>query len=160
MNFSTHKNQIADLIEIALTKDKIESIARFEIILGKCKSLFKTEEFDFWLCQLGLIEPNEIPMTKFGLEEASRSLSSLRNLNRNSFKSSVLDICERIFTYSNAEELCPFQTAYHYYFSLSDNRVFKESEMGHLDANDRDVSLSQVRIAKIGELNVDKSEYI
>ncbi len=36
MNFSTHKNNIADLIEIALSKEKKDLIAKFPVILDRC----------------------------------------------------------------------------------------------------------------------------
>lgn len=106
MNFSTHKNNIADLIEIALTKEKKDLIARFKIILGQGNSLFQTEDFTFWLQQLSSIDNREIPITKFGLDEAFRSLTSLRDRDRHSFKSSVLHICQQLFTYSHPDDLC------------------------------------------------------
>jgi hypothetical protein len=75
MNFNTHKQQIIDAIEIALTKEKAEIVARFKIILGKCNTLFKTTDYTFWLKQLNSISYDEIPITKHGLENTKRSLS-------------------------------------------------------------------------------------
>jgi len=116
MNLNSHKSYIADLVEIALTKDKNDLIERFKIIINLCSSLFGKEQFVFWLRQLGQIYYDEIPITKFGLREALLSASRLRNLDRHSFKSSILSICERLFTYSNADQLCPQQTAFHYWY--------------------------------------------
>ena len=161
MNFRTHKQQIIDSIEIALTKrNRVDIIERFKIILSKCKSLLKSDRFDFWLYQLGSIPDREIPLTKFGLEEASRLLPSLITLDRNKFGNSILDICENLFTYYNAEELCPFQTEYHYYFYLPKQKIFKESKMGHTNLEEQNVNSSEIRIAKISEIEVDRSEYI
>ena len=57
-------------------------------------------------------------MTKFGLQEAIYSLAHLHDLDRHSFKSIVLAICEQLFTYSNEDDLCAWQFAYYYYFCL------------------------------------------
>ncbi len=160
MNFSSHKNHVADLIEIALTKNKQDLVARFKIILNKCSGLFKSEDFNFWLKQIGSMPCDEIPITKFGLQEASLSLKDLRDLNRHSFKSRVLFICEQLFTYSNQDDLCSLQTAYHYYFYFPEQRIFKESEMGDCDLAVEKFSRDQIRIAKMSELEVDQVEYI
>jgi hypothetical protein len=160
MNFNTHKQQIVDAIEVALSKDKIEMIERFKYILGKCNSLFKTNNYTFWLKQLNSIPRAEIPMTKYGLENSLRSLSYLRKSDRNNLKSAILHICEMLFTYSNSEDLCPFQTEYHYYFYLPEQKVFKESEMGYSDLQQKNILLVDIRIAKISELAVGRSEFI
>lgn len=159
MNFSTHKNQIADLIEIALRQNKPDLIAKFRIILNQANTLFKTEDFNFWLQQIGSIPCEEIPLTKFGLQEASYSVANLRNLDRHNFKSRILNICEQLFTYSNEDELCPWQSVYHYYFYLPEQKVFRESKLGTCDLL-QSISPSQVRIAKISELGIDPTEYI
>ena len=78
MNFSTHKNQIADLVELALGKEKKDLIARFKIILGQCNSLFESDRFTFWLEQLGSISVAEVPITKLGVSESLRLISYLR----------------------------------------------------------------------------------
>lgn len=160
MNFNTHKQQVIDLIEIALTKDKEDLIERFKIILNKSSSLLKSSKFDFWLVQLGSIPSNEIPITKLGLYEALHSVSNLQNLDRNSFESGILSICEELFTYSNDEDFCPLQTKYSYYFYLPANKVFKESRMGDCNLEEQKISFSDVRIAKISEIKAEKSEYL
>ncbi|MEM7595822.1 MAG: hypothetical protein AAF383_30700, partial [Cyanobacteria bacterium P01_A01_bin.83] len=81
MNFSTHKQQIVDAIEIALTKDRADLVARFKPILGQCNTLLKTDAYTFWLKQLSSIPVDEIPITKYGLENSWRSLSYLRQAN-------------------------------------------------------------------------------
>ena len=161
MNFNTHKQQISDLIEVALTKTKVDLIERFKIILGRCRSLFNSEKYDFWLQQLGTISVKEIPITKHGLNEVLRSISFLYAQDRHSFNGTVLHICEQLFTYSKADDLCQFKTQYHYYFYLPDRKVFKESEMGDSDLAHREpISLCDIRIAKISELKIDKLELI
>ena len=160
MNFATHKQQIIDSIKIALSKDKKELIERFKIILNKSSSLLKSRRFDFWLQQLGTIPSDEIPITKFGLNNACRSIEFLQNSSRNSLESGVLNICEQLFTYSNGDDLCPFQCEYHYYIYLPEHRLFKESGMGHSDLDRKQISISEMRIAKISELQANSSEFM
>lgn len=160
MNFSSHKHHLADLIELALTKEKKDLIAKFKLILGQCNSLFDSERFIFWLRQIDSIAIDEIPITKHGLLEASRSVSDLRNRDRQGFQNSVLDICEQLFTYSDIVDLCPMQTKYHYYFYIPEQTVFKESEIGDCNLLYKIASPTQIRIAKISELNRDRSEFI
>ena len=160
MKFSSHQAQIADLIAIALTKNKVELINKFKNILGKCDRLFESPQFVFWLRQLGSISPSEIPITKYGLQESFRSLYFLQNANRHSFKSRVLGICEKLFTYSQIDDLCPLQTNYHYYVYLPSQKVFKESEMGDCNLKADNISIAEIRIAKISELSAHPEEYI
>ena len=86
-----------------------------------------------------------------------RSLKFLSNCDRHSFNSKILDICEQLFTYSDSENLCPFQTEYHYYVHIPSNRVFKESEMGDSDLEHENISSSDIRIAKVSELKINMS---
>jgi len=160
MNFSTHKQQIVDSIEIALTKDKIDLIERFKLVLNQCRSLFKSTKFDFWLRQLGTIPHNEIPLTKFGLENAHRSAKHLPDCDRNSFENRVESICEQLFTYSHRDDLCLLQCEYHYYFYLREHKTFKESGMGYSDLDQERVSSSEIRIARISEIEANSSEYL
>lgn len=158
MNFGTHKQQIVDSIEIALTKEKADLIERFKIILNKCSSLLKSKRFYFWLQQLDTIPSDEIPLTKFGLDNARRSVAFL-NGDRHNLESGVASICEQLFTYSSEDDLCPLQCEYHYYFYLTENKIFKESGMGYSDL-DKKVSISEIRIATISQIQADSSEYI
>jgi hypothetical protein len=64
------------------------------------------------------------------------------------------------FTYSNNDDLCPFQTEYHYYFYLPEQKVFKKSGMGDSDLQHENILIADIRIAKISELLADQSEYI
>ena len=160
MNFGTHKQQIVDSIEIALTKEKTDLIERFKIILNKCSSLLKSKRFDFWLQQLDIIPSDKIPLTKFGLDNARCSVAFLRDSDRHDLESGIVSICEQLFTYSNKNDLCPLQCEYHYYFYLTENKIFKQSEMGYSDLDKKKVSISEIRIATIGEIQADSSEYI
>ena len=160
MDFGTHKQQIVDLIEIALIKDKANLIERFKLILNRASSLLKSIKFDFWLQQLGTIPQNEIPITKFGLDNARRSATFLRDSDRHSLESGIAKICEQLFTYSNEDDLCPLQCKYHYYVYIPKNRSFRESGMGYSDLDVEQVSISEIRIATISEIEADSSEYI
>ena len=143
-----------------MTQNKVDLIEKFKIILGKCKSIFKSNCYDFWLAQLGSIPYIEIPITKFGLSEATRLTLSLSDSNQHSCKDGILDICENLFTYSHSEDTCPFQTQYHYYFLISDSKVFKESKMGITNLKKDNIYTSNIRIATISEIKADSSEYI
>ena len=160
MNFGTHKQQIIDSIEIAITKDKTNLIERFKLILNRASSLLKSEKFYFWLQQLGTIPSEEIPITKFGLDNARRSLAFLRGADRHSLESSIANICEQLFTYSNEDDLCLLQCEYHHYFYLPEHRVFKESGMGYSDLDMDMVAIADIRLAMISEVEADSSEYI
>ena len=120
----------------------------------------KSQRFDFWLQQLGSIPYHQIPITKFGLDNARRSITFLPDCPRNSFESRIANICEQLFTYSHKDDLCPFQCEYHHYFYLPEHKIFKESGMGHSDLDKKNVLISEIRIAKISELQADSSEYI
>lgn len=52
-----------------------------------------------------------------------------------------------------------FNTEYHYYFYLPEQKVFKESAMGYTTLEYSQVSIADIRIAKISEIQADSSEY-
>ena len=152
MNFNSHKQKLIDSIKITLGKPKGEIIQGFKPILSSAKDLFNSNQYDFWLVQLGTIPIDEIPMTFYGLESAQRSLGRLENYTRNELESAISNICEQLFTYSNEEDMCDFQSDNHYYYYMPGKRVFKESTLGMTNLNVQNVNRDDIRIAKVSEL--------
>lgn len=159
MNFSTHKNRLIEQIGMALLKKREELISDFLEILKKSGELLKTDIFIFWSQQLTTTEPREIPITRFGLDEAKSRLPDLPQYDRNNLKEEIDSICERLFTYSNEEEQCSFQTTFHYYFHIPSQTVFKESELGVMEPKLKIENRSEIRIAKVSEVNGNREEF-
>jgi hypothetical protein len=160
MNFSTHKNKIIESIETALSKRKTGIVDDFKHILVKSSSLFKTNEFDFWLQQIGQIDLEEIPITHDGLNEAKRTLSSLKNSDRHQLCISIKNICEMLFSYCDEDNSCEMQGYFYYYFHIPSNRVFRESGFGVIEPKIEIGDYSEVRIAKVSELFLEKCKLL
>lgn len=157
MNFSSHQNSLIEKIELALSKSKKAMINDFKPILNQAKSLYKTTEFDFWLKTIGETESGELPVTNYGHGEALGSCKYLRKEDKNRVKSSILYICEALFTYSHEDESCELAGIYHFYYSLTDCCIFKESEMGMLEGIGS-VQPDSFRIAYVSQLDIQESE--
>jgi len=78
MKFSSYQNKLVERIGLALRKNKAGLITDFDSILSEAESLFKTDEFKFWLSQIGEYPGNEIPTTNPGnnkkLEKCQKSM--------------------------------------------------------------------------------------
>ncbi len=157
MNFSSHQNRLIENIELALKKSKNSMVNDFKPILSQAKSLYKTTDFDFWLKTIGEVESDELPITKYGHNEAVGVCQYLRKEDKNRVKNSILYICESLFTYSHEDENCELAGIYHFYYSCTERHIFKESEMGML-AGIEAVEPNSFRIAYTSELNIQKSE--
>jgi hypothetical protein len=160
MNFITHKQRLIDSIKIILVKPKADIIQGIKPILTNAKNLFKSKQYDFWLKQLGTIPIEEIPITHYGLDAAKRSLKNTDNLTRNSLDSTIIYICEKLFSYCSEEDMCAMQSDYHYYYYIPESRVFKVSTLGMSDLNIPNVRMDEIRIAKISELNINREELL
>lgn len=53
MKFTSHQNNLIEKIENALSKRKADLVNDFKPTLSQAKSLYKTDDFDFWLKTLG-----------------------------------------------------------------------------------------------------------
>ena len=157
MNFSSHQNNLIEKIENALSKRKVDLVNDFKPILSQAKSLYKTDDFDFWLKTLGETDIDQLPMTNCGHREAVSASKWLRKEDKNRVKGTILYICESLFTYSHDNESCELQGIFHFYYSTSENCIFKESEMGILEGIS-DVEPGSFRIAKVAELNIQVGE--
>ena len=157
MNFSSHQNSLIEKIELALSKSKKAMVNDFKPILNQAKSLYKTNEFDFWLKTIGETESDELPVTNYGYSEALGSCKYLRKEDKNRVKSSILYICEALFTYSHEDENCELAGIYHFYYSVTDCCIFKESEMGMLEGIES-VQPDSFRIAYVSQLDIQESE--
>ncbi|BBM00137.1 hypothetical protein [Microbulbifer sp. GL-2] len=157
MNFSSHQNNLISKIESALSKSKVGLVSDFKPILSQAKSLYKTDDFDFWLKTLGETEIDQLPMTNCGHKEAVGASKWLRKENKNRVKGTILYICESLFTYSHEDENCELQGIFHFYYSTSEKCIFKKSEMGILEGVS-EVEPGSYRIAKASELDIQVGE--
>ncbi len=160
MNFSTHIKNLVKVIEHALELNKSEMIDEFRTILKTANSLLKTDRFDFWLKQIDETNISEIPMTKFGLSEAKSHLPFDRKCSRTNLEGAIDFICESLFTYCNDDDMCSFQGDYHYYVHLPTGKVYKESVLGSCTLDETITSSSDIRIAKVSELDISPQELV
>ena len=158
MNFSSHQQLLLQKIEDALNKPKNALVSDFGFILDQARSLYKTDEYDFWLDTIENSELNELPITCYGHGEAARQLKDLFGSNRHSAKSGIAYISEKLFTYSNCDDFCEMQSQFHFYFSVSKNAIYKVSELGTtqgIEVNE----IGQSRIAYTSEINASANEF-
>ncbi|MGB3110742.1 MAG: hypothetical protein WBB40_09175 [Psychrobacter alimentarius] len=136
MNFNTHleKNKLA--IINALSSEKSILISEFIIILKNSASLLKTDSFSFWIDELQNIDHSEIPITKHAVVDAQKSWNEYDS-SRTTFGNTLLDTCEKLFTYWQQDDLCSTQGQFYYYKDKSTNLVFKESVFGYIEYVDR-----------------------
>ncbi len=161
MNFSSHIKKLVTAIEQALEQSsKVSIVEEFRPILKTTNSLLKTDRFDFWLRQIEEIDISEIPMTKFGLSEAKSRLPVDSKCSRIDLKGAIDFICENLFTYCNDDDICSLQGDYHYYVHLPTGKVYKESLLGSSTLDEVITSSSDIRIAKISELNISPQELV
>jgi hypothetical protein len=160
MNFSSHIKNLVVAIEHALDQSKATMVEEFRPILKTANSLLKTNRFDFWLKQIDETDISDIPMTKFGLLEAKRHLPVDSKYSRIDLKGTIDYICESLFTYCNDDDMCSLQGDYHYYVHLPTGKVYKESELGSSTLDEVITSSSDIRIAKISELNISTHELV
>ena len=161
MNFSTHVQNLITSISQCLTQDKAGIVYGFRPILSKANSLYKTNRFDFWLRQIGQTNLDEIPMTKFGVNEAKSScLSLVKQLGQNNIEDTIDYICEDIFTYCRDDDMCNMQGIFHYYYHLLAGIVFKESELGSSTLGAFESKRDEIRIAWVSELSIYPQELL
>ena len=158
MNFSSHQNNLIQKIELALGKSKKAMVNDFRSILNQANSLYKTRDFDFWLKTIGETDSDELPVTNYGHNEALGTCKYLRKEDKNRVKRLILYICEALFTYSHEDENCELFGIYHFYYSLTNCCIFKESEMGILEGIES-VPSGSFRIAYVSQLGIQKTEF-
>ncbi|TDF35466.1 hypothetical protein EYS14_18785 [Alteromonadaceae bacterium M269] len=157
MNFSSHQNNLIEKIENALSKSKVDLINDFKPILSQARSLYKTNDFDFWLRTLGETEVDQVPVTNYGHKDAVRASNKLRKEDKNGVKGIVLYICESLFAYSQEEKNCNLQGTFHFYYSTSEECIFKISDAGTIEGISK-VLRGAYRIAYTSELNINEDE--
>lgn len=158
MNFSSHQKLLLQRIEEALEKPQNALVSDFISILDKARNLYKTDAYDFWLDMIENVDLGELPITAYGHSEAVREVKYISGSDRHSVKSGINDICEKLFTYSNHEDFCEMQSQFHFYFSISNNTIYKVSELGvtrGIEENKIGIS----RIAFISEINASANEF-
>ena len=96
-------------------------------------------------------------MTIYGHREALGSVKHIRGEDKKRVKGSLLYICEALFTYSHEDENCELAGIYHFYFSISEQCIYKESEMGSVEGIEG-IEPDNYRIAFVSELNIQESE--
>jgi len=158
MNFSSHQNKLIESVVTALNKDKYGIICDFKLLLSNARRLYKTESLDFWLSELGKYPANEIAMTKYGHSMVVSHLKWLKEAGRNGVPGVIENMSELLFTYCNDHEMCQMQGDFHYYFSIEDGIIYKESEMGCIEPNIPRPTSGKYRVAFISELNVPENE--
>ena len=155
MNFNTHleKNKLA--IINALSSEKSILISEFITILKNVSSLLGTNNFNFWIDELQSTDYSEIPITKHAVVDAQKSWNEYDS-NRTTFGNTLLDTCEKLFTYWQEDDLCSTQGQFHYYKDKNTNLVFKESVFGCIEYVDKAMNKStdtQFGIALISGLH-------
>lgn len=155
MNFNTHleKNKLA--IINALSSEKSILISEFITILKNVSSLLGTNNFNFWIDELQSTDYSEIPITKHAVVEAQKSWNEYDS-SRTTFGNTLLDTCEKLFTYWQEDDLCSTQGQFHYYKDKNTNLVFKESVFGCIEYVDKAMNKStdtQFGIALISGLH-------
>lgn len=160
MHFSSHKTKILKAMKFALRGNKAQIVIDFQDILISSSSILNTDHFNFWFYQLKNIQINEIPITIKGLGKAKAKLKILDSPDKHQLIGSILEICKYLFTYSNYDDGCEMQGDYHSYYDESSDRVFNESDFGHMDPNFEIIDKNKIRIAKISELTLNKDELI
>lgn len=155
MNFNTHLERNKLAVISALNSNKSILIGEFIIILKNSASLLKIDNFSFWIDELQNIDRSEIPMTKYAVIEARKSWNEYKS-SRTTFGNILLDTCEKLFTYSQEDDLCSTQGQFYYYKDKNTNLVFKESVFGCIEYVDRAMNKStdtQFGIALISDLH-------
>ena len=160
MDFATHLQKLIESVIVALDKDRRGLVGDFREILSRSRSLFRSDEFDFWLHELGTVELTELPMTHYGLGEAKSRAKGLKPRDRGMVRRAILDICEYVFTYSHPDDICPLQSDYHYYVRTPDQAMYKQSELGHVEPTGFRVEPKNTRIAKKSELQRNEREFV
>lgn len=155
-------NQLAQNLTQALNGSREELITAFrDRFLPDWIRRFESEHFLFWLRQLEQIESCELPITKFGVESAKRSLEIYSFDEDESLRHSLWFLCEDVFCYSNDSEYCEMQGFYHFYYFIPDRVLFKESELGDCDLEASIENWNEeVRIATVSELGVPAEELL
>lgn len=165
MNLSSHiKKQRKDLRE-SLEGNKAEIISKLFVCVQNAEGLLGGQICEFWEYQMAELDAAEIPMTSYGLDVALSTLkqSSVDLDNtRNTLYSELMHTCEQVISYANENEQCCMQGDFRFFYDKTSARVVKESELGVcVDLNGAEVLCgSYDRIAKISELNTDKSELV
>ena len=155
MNFNTHLEKTKFAIISALSSDKSILIGEFIIILKNSASLLKIDNFSFWINELQNIDHSEIPMTKHAVVDAQKSWSEYSS-SRTTFGNILLDTCEKLFTYSQEDDLCSTQGQFHYYKDKNTNLVFKQSVFGYIEYVDsamNKITDTQCGIALVSDLH-------
>ena len=160
MNFSANKAKLLEDAALAIQKNKSALIADFKHLLSTASRSLPEHDFSFWIKQIEETELNEIPMTKYGLLEARRHLEKQQKLDRNELALLLLSLCEQLFTYSNSDDICELQSDYHYYFHMPTNTLYKESELGMQVPCIVIENSTEIRIARVSEINPDKGELV
>ena len=155
MNFNTYleKNKLA--IINALSSEKSILINEFILILKNVSSLLKTDNFSFWIDELQSTDDSEIPMIKHAIIDAQKSWNEY-DPSRTTFGNTLLDTCEKLFTYWQEDDLCSMQGQFYYYKDKNANLVFKESVFGCIEYVDKAMNKStdtQFGIALISDLD-------
>lgn len=160
MKFNSHKNKLIENIGIALKKDKEGIINDFKFILSDATNLLKTEQYAFWISQIGKFPIEEIPMTKYGYESACSTYRGMGEIDRNILADTLTSLCESLFTYSHEDEVCEMQSDFHFYYDLTHDVVFKESELGVIEPADITIVKDQYRIAFKSEIGAEDNEFL
>jgi hypothetical protein len=155
MNFNTYLERNKLAVINALSSDKSILIGEFIIILKNSASFLKIDNFSFWIDELQNIDHSEIPMTKHAVVDAQKSWSEYSS-SRTTFGNILLDTCEKLFTYSQEDDLCSTQGQFHYYKDKNTNLVFKESVFGcieYVDSAMNKITDTQCGIALVSDLH-------
>ena len=86
--------------------------------------------------ELQNIDHSEIPITKHAVVDTQKSWNEYDS-SRTTFGNTLLDTCEKLFTYWQQDDLCSTQGQFYYYKDKSTNLVFKESVFGYIEYVDR-----------------------
>ena len=73
----------------------------FRPILNHTNSLYKTKDFNFWLKTIGETNTDDLPVTKYGYNEALVACRYLHKEDKNRVRGLILYMCEALFTYSH-----------------------------------------------------------
>ena len=150
-----HLEKFRQAVIHALNGDKSNLIDEFIIILKGVSSLLRTDSFNFWIKRLQNIDYSEIPLTKYGIDDAFEAWQQY-SPNRTTFEGKLLSTCEKLFTYWQADDLDNMQGQFYYYKDKTTNLIFKQSVFGmieYLDDSINNITDIDFDIALVSDLN-------
>lgn len=130
-------------------------LQRISTSLKKKSELLEIQLPVLWIEAMNMDDLEEIPTTKYGVNQVRALLQSLEP-TRNNFQRIVPRILELLFTFLVENDLCDRQGQFYYYYDQQSGQVFAESEMGTVRPSTVKIERGNVRPAYVSELIKEK----